>query len=331
LAKAFFEAVEMGMVSTSVLDALSVMKPKGLVSDSDEHRLLTDVLLGNASSSTAIDGMRRSTLLLLLELARARQKVPRAEDVKWHFYESSTQDIDAALNSDRTNVQQLWVLYQACDLIRVAYEGILSAALKLLASAPFHRMTLGGLVDELVGFIDFPADQSWNEYKQMVLPTDGQEAAKRHSDALLDAIAEGALAEQVRASVSLIVALSDKASKLTSLMDASLGGAEFFQSLKTEVRYLDSVASRNAKSVISSLILDRVLKRHLWVASRKFRNQKAYTFLMEPEEGVVRYRDHFRVAPSSPRLDQALRFLTDVMLVDDEGITALGRMQMAQS
>src|SRR3546814_10297468 len=62
------------------------------------------------------------------------------------------------------------------------------------------------------------------------------------------------------------------------------------------------------------------LFRSLWVASRKFRNQKAYTFHMEPEEGVLRYRAPIRVSPSSPRLDQALRFLRDISLIDNGGV-----------
>ena len=64
------------------------------------------------------------------------------------------------------------------------------------------------------------------------------------------------------------------------------------------------------------------------MASRKFRNQKAYTFLIEPEEGMLRYRDRFRVSPSSPRLDQAMRFLRDVKLIDDAGLTDFGRAEL---
>lgn len=64
------------------------------------------------------------------------------------------------------------------------------------------------------------------------------------------------------------------------------------------------------------------------MASRKFRNQKAYTFLIEPEERLLRYRDRFRVSPSSPRLDQAIRFLRDVKLIDNAGLTDFGRAEL---
>jgi len=72
------------------------------------------------------------------------------------------------------------------------------------------------------------------------------------------------------------------------------------------------------------MISSRVIKRHLWVASRKFRNQKAYTFLMEPDDGQLRFRSRFSVSPSSPRIDQAVQFLHDAKLLDDKGPTSLG-------
>lgn len=49
---------------------------------------------------------------------------------------------------------------------------------------------------------------------------------------------------------------------------------------------------------------------------------------MEPEDGVLRYRDDFSVSPSSPRLDQALRFLRDIKFLDSEGLTDLGRNEL---
>ncbi len=112
-------------------------------------------------------------------------------------------------------------------------------------------------------------------------------------------------------------------------MDEELGGAEYFQSIRTELKFLDQIRSAPVDSVVEKMIRERILKRHLWVASRKFRNQKAYTFLMELEESQLRYRDQFSVAPSSPRIKQALDFLRDIGLIDAGGITQLGRAELA--
>src|SRR3546814_7931802 len=91
---------------------------------------------------------------------------------------------------------------------------------------------------------------------------------------------------------------SDVCSSDLALVEEALSGADYFQSLRTEAQFLGRNRAGDARRVISDLIHERVLKRHLWVASRKFRNQKAYTFHMEPEEGVLRYRAPIRVSPS---------------------------------
>jgi hypothetical protein len=189
---------------------------------------------------------------------------------------------------------------------------------------------LEDLVDRLVGFIAPPEDQSWLNFKQTFVSADGPAVtAKGHAAAMTDAVASGSTEDQVRSSLALIAALVDKASELTAFLDQALNAGEHFQSLRTEVRFLQGRATDSAKAVVDLMIRDRILKRHLWVASRKFRNQKAYTFLMEPEDSVLRYRDHFRVSPSSPRLDQALRFLSDIKLIDDGALTDLGRAELA--
>jgi hypothetical protein len=128
--------------------------------------------------------------------------------------------------------------------------------------------------------------------------------------------------------VELVSALVERAAAFGELLDSALNAPDHFQSLRTEVKYLQAREQENARTVLDALVRERVLKRHLWVASRKFRNQKAYTFLIEPEEGLLRYRDRFRVSPSSPRLDQAMRFLRDVKLIDNAGLTDFGRAEL---
>ena len=175
-------------------------------------------------------------------------------------------------------------------------------------------------------YIDAPSNLSWQVYAGSLVADDGAAAsARRAATAMSDALEQE---DRVKASVALIAALLAKASRMGDLMDASLNAAEHFQSLRTEVRFLNLRSADSARSVVEGMIRDRILKRHLWVASRKFRNQKAYTFLMEPEDGVLRYRDDFSVSPSSPRLDQALRFLRDIKFLDSEGLTELGRNEL---
>lgn len=324
LADVFLGAVKTGQVSISDLDRLARIKPSAIMPGGEEHLLLANILLGKANAPTPADVTRRRTMLMLLRLTEVRRGIPRSEDAKWEWFGADRAVIPDEAGTE--GVQVLWSLYQACDLMRLAYENILSVALSLLAASPSRRLTLDAVMEQLMGFIDPPSDQTWQAFAASLVAEDGAAAsAKRAATAMTDAME---WANKVNSSIALIAALVAKASEMADLMDQSLNAAEHFQSLRTEVRFLQQRSDDSARSVIGLMIRDRVLKRHLWVASRKFRNQKAYTFLMEPEDGVLRYRDDFSVSPSSPRLDQALRFLRDIKLLDKDGLTDLGRMEL---
>lgn len=323
-ADGFFEVVAAGKIALSSLQSFEAMKPNRLRLGGDEHILLTDILFGKSDTRSETDLMRRRTLQMLLDVTATSRSIPRAEQVKWHWFEN----VPELQGGNAHEVPHLWFLYQACDLMRLAYEVILSAALTLLETAPRRRMSLADLTDELIGFVEVAEDQTWEDVSLGL--ADGSTATVReHALAMLDAMHEGETAEQVRLAVSLIATLYVRASDANILIEEALSGADYFQSLRTEVQFLDRARSVPARRVIADMARERVVKRHLWVASRKFRNQKAYTFHMEPEEGQLRYRNHFRVSPSSPRIDQALRFLRDIGLIDEGGITQLGRAEMA--
>lgn len=319
----FFEVVAAGKIALSSLQLFEAMKPSRLRLGGDEHILLTDILLGKSDTHSESDLMRRRTLQMLLDVTATSHAIPRAEQVKWHWFEN----VPNLQGGNAREVPHLWFLYQACDLMRLAYEVILSAALTLLETAPRRRMTLSDLTEELTGFAKIANDEAWEDFSFGL--ADGATAVREHAQAMLSMMEEGETAEQVRLAVSLIAALYDRSSAATNLIEEALSGADYFQSLRTEVQFLDRARAVSASRVIADLIRERILKRHMWVASRKFRNQKAYTFHLEPEEGQLRYRSHFRVSPSSPRLDQALRFLRDISLIDDNGITERGRAEMA--
>ena len=66
------------------------------------------------------------------------------------------------------------------------------------------------------------------------------------------------------------------------------------------------------------------MRRHLWVALRKFQRQGDYTFLIETDDGLVRLRDKDGPVFTNPRLGPAVRFLRDIHLMDDGGLTPRG-------
>jgi len=328
LGTAFLRCVKAGTVTLADLDRMAPMQPSDIVVGSAEHRLLVQVLLGQLSPAIAPDKLRRSTAIMLLQLIGATKEVPRAEAVKWEWFSSGHPAPEPAPAIE--NVRVMWALYQACDLMRLAYENILDLALDILQEAELGRMPLGEVVTELAGLVDVPGGMTWRDYSASLLKgLDPAKAARLADVRIVEARASGDRATRMQSVVALVAAIVERAVAFGELLDSALNAPDHFQSLRTEVKYLQAREQENARTVLVALVRERVLKRHLWVASRKFRNQKAYTFLIEPEEGLLRYRDRFRVSPSSPRLDQAMRFLRDVKLIDDEGLTEIGRAELA--
>lgn len=327
LAAVFLRCVKAGKVSLADLDLMAPMKPSDIVPGRAEHTLLVQVLLGRVAPLSAADRLRRSTSLMLLQLIGASNEVPRAEEVKWEWFGAGPQKLERA--SATEDVRVMWALYQACDLMRLAYENILDLALDILQGAEMRRMPLNEVVAELLDLIDVPNGVTWSEFSRSLLEDpDPAIAARLADESMLQARASGDRSARMRSVMALVAGLAGRAADFGELLDKALNAPDHFHSLKTEVRFLQAKAQDDARSVLDAVIRDRVLKRHLWVASRKFRNQKAYTFLIEPEEGLLRFRDRFRVSPSSPRLDQAMRFLRDVKLIDDAGLTDLGRAEL---
>lgn len=333
LSSIFLNAVRAGHVSLADLDRMSEIKPSEIEPGSTEHGLLVDVLLGKGAAPSASDKLRRSTTIMLLQLTETLQDVPRAEAVKWEWFGAGK--VTESIEATSDEVRMLWALYQACDLMRLAYENVLDLALDMLMQSPGRRMTLDALVGELLDHADAPDDLTWRELSIRLAADSTPADAARNADlAMNEARAAGDRPGQMRSVVALVAALSAKAVEFGDLLDQALNAPDHFHSLRTETRFLQIRNEESARSVVGTIIRERVLKRHLWVASRKFRNQKAYTFLMEPEEGVLRYRDHFRVSPSSPRLEQAMGFLRDVKLLHDarlsesKGLTEFGRAEL---
>ncbi|MCX7298887.1 MAG: hypothetical protein NTX73_00605 [Rhodobacterales bacterium] len=327
LGAVFMRCVSAGTVSLADLERMVPMRPSGIVTDSAEHRLLVLVLLGRLPQATASDKLRRATALMLLEFIGKTKEIPRAETVKWEWFGAG--DRAVALAPATEDVRVMWALYQACDLMRLAYESILDLALDTLQEAELRRMPLGQVVADLVDPVNVPDAMTWQGFSTGLL--EGLEpalAARLADERMVKARVSGDRSTRMQSVVALVAALTERAADFGELLDSALNAPDHFQSLRTEVRFLQVRGQENARTVLEALVRERVLKRHLWVASRKFRNQKAYTFLIEPEEGLLRYRDRFRVSPSSPRLDQAMRFLRDVKLIDDAGLTEFGRAEL---
>src|SRR3546814_17857811 len=68
-------------------------------------------------------------------------------------------------------------------------------------------------------------------------------------------------------------------------------------------------------------MIERVVRRHSWVAMQKLRRQRDYTFLFEARDGRLIYLKGYQPVATTPRLMPAIRFLEDIHLLDEDGPT----------
>lgn len=318
----FLEVLDRGEVSLTQLDELASFLPSRIEASSAEQSSLADALLGRIGDPSDGNTARRETIKLLLAQADELGQRPKTDELKWAFFDLADRP-GGELSSE---VCEAWSLYQACDLCRLAYEALLTAALVAVRSGPGSRLSIDRAVEDLILRADVSDKLTFGEF----LNNAGADRTTReNTEAMLAAHKSGDITSMVRAAVVLIAQLFRRSREFSPEVLAWLNVDAYFQSLVSEVQFFNSLMEKPASIAIAKIISERVIKRHLWVASRKLKN-KAYTFLIEPDDGVLRYREDFRVSPSSPRLDQAIQFLDDCKLLNGEGITPLGREELAK-
>lgn len=321
LAETFLQAVVSGEVSLATLDTLRRIKPSKVDTSTAEYLQLVEVLLGKAQNATPADLRRRETMAMLLVLTGEKGQKPHMDDAKWQW-------LNAALDENSiSEAQGLWAIYQLSDLLRQAYEYILDAGLWLIEQEATHHLSLSSVVARLVDMAELPTDQTWGDFSFSSFDPD--ERIRVLLDATATARAEGEHLKMVSGAFRLVMAILVRTSLLQAYLEFAPKVASHFQSLSSEGAFFTANRTCLAGEVAQLFVRERVIKRHLWVASRKFRNQRAYTYLMEPADGALRYRKRFEPVASSPRLEQALNFLEDVKLIDRSGLTALGVKALA--
>ncbi len=326
LTEVFLDAVDAGEVSVETLDQLALLKPSKIEPTSQEQQALSTILMGRHANARPSDRTRSETLRMLLRVAHNFGRAPRSDETKWTWFSSRNDNDDQVYKSELLPV---WVLYQTSDLLRLAYETFLTSGLNFLRQAPRQTASLSEVVEALVELANPAQDLSLQDWlSQLADGATVESRARNSAAAMLDGLAEGDDQNAVQFAWRLIAALLLKAESFDESILMWLSSAGHFRSLITEKRFIEARRELPAVTAIAQVIGDRILRRHLWVASRKFRNQKAYTYLFEPDDGVVRYRGHFRVAPSSPRLDQAVQFLRDVRFLNGEGLTEIGSLEL---
>jgi len=340
LANRFHDAIERGSVSLSELDDFAELAPSEIDAAGAERARYQGILLNESLSKEAATLSRRLSILLILKIAGLLGREPKPEDVRWILYagqdrEGRTLDLaTSALEAQRRR----WRVYHANDLCHIAMETLLKFALDQLGRFPtgtsFQRL-IPLCVGEIRDAADFWPEDWHSLLQQLTLATNAYAKDNPGAEwALSDDVVRGAGRNDERfcspdlawKAVKLLAIIHKRSQAFRRDIVAELDhlNPDAFRSLLSETSYLDQNLKKPFGDILEGIIEERVIRRHLWVALRKFRHQKDYTFLIEIDEGRARLREKDGPVFTNPRLGPAITFLKDIHLVGGQGLTDLG-------
>ena len=273
-----------------------------------------------------------------MALCGQTDRAPKIHDIRWMLYTNNDEDGNSlAFATDELNDhRRKWWIYQANDLIHIAYETILKYTLDLLE--PYvGGVTLSQLIGEVVSNLRSAAETWPDTWEKVVSSTPTSDvnaeqplAQEVMQDARWDSVCSPA---GVWKALRLLALVHSRSRQRSDHIESELKALNpaVSHSLRSEYRYLESQADVDFETFLIKLVEQRVIRRHLWVALRKLRYQGDYTFLVESDDGKVRLRSKDGPAYTNPRLGPAMTFLKDMHLIDDEGLTEQGRKVLARA
>ena len=335
----FLNASQLGAVTKTELKLFDCMLPSKISERSVERKLYEDLLFGKSQTHRMGATMRTRTLRLILYAARSEAKSLAANDVRWALYASRNR-AGALLPPVPQTDEELrfaWSVYQANDLLHASYEGLMKFSLDILGTKP-SGTPMQALVSEVVARVlralDGIGASTWEQLLSKTSLVENARAPEENGSELrlLNGLLKNAQPpaisddESACSAVILLAVLHKRFSHLIRGISQAypvLTVHSYTRSIVTEIKFLESHAQEPLASMLTQLIGQRIIERHIWVAIQKFR-QGDYTFLFESDEGKVRVRQKDGPILTNPRLSSAITFLTDIHLLGKQGPTDAG-------
>lgn len=318
-AEDFLRHAEDGHITREELAPMERMAPSALDQESEEAAILRSLLMGEDGTKTAVN--RRATLLAILELARRKESERAGAEVaenidedmlRWWWMENAPEGPNAGIH-------RAWQHYQVGDMVRLAYECLLNHAILALEEAN-DGLPAPALVDEVLAPVPDATLEEW-----FATLSGGKESLKTLQ---ARGLAQGASVGEILAPLARLQ--GDWRDRFDGLAE-SFKDAPGQQTCLTELRWIENHRGQPARTALGELLFERILRRHLEVAARKFRMQSSYTYLFEVEDALLRARRMANVNESGPRLATAIRFLEDVDLLSNGRITSRGHAYLERA
>jgi hypothetical protein len=335
--KEFFRVVQHDEIDSETLRSLDSFCPCNLRKNSPERDALVDLIFrlgkGNLKQERGLE--RRNTLLLLLDYVR-RFNFGSLPDVQGFLASAYSNflptgalwDIPDILKDTTTK----WSIYQRHELLGIAVQGLFWGGLRaldeeggFLPGAYSYGKWFGRRFELVTAHLgDQTSVASLIQARRAAQPPHSSWQSEDHeltvANALIEAQTAGKTDLVVELAVQLIVALLARA----DLEEAYSGfdiTPQFLDTYEINLVSLQRYASgawsqMNALEWLEWLASIWALKVHFRVAFRKLRYQTQDSFRIVPLEEGLRVREAPVARWSSPRLDQALRFLYDLGMLD---------------
>lgn len=314
----FLEIAERPFVSRAELVDLAGFCLSALPKGGGEQRLLRRLLLGEEQIELGAEermrpertrslsddllhrsAMRGRTLRAIGKVADTTKESLSETLLRWHW-------LDRSQEADADETVTAWGHFQVGDTVRVVYEALLRRVVDTLEKEPSGVRLTGvgdmvcrdlpdGTLGEMLDGIE-SRNARWS-------PAELQARALSEPDDLEDILAP--LARLARGWSGRILQL-----------EQSYPPGEARQSASSELAWLEERRSESGREVLTELIRERVVRRHLRVASHKLGRQGNNTFLFDIDSGLLRARLKRPVSPSGPRLTTAVRFMRDAGLIE---------------
>jgi hypothetical protein len=341
-ADTFREAIVNRYVTSAALESMMPLAPSRIDAESEERQCYEEIILNLSGAERHV--ARRDTLRLILELAAQSEELPDVLAFRWSMYTGRLPNGEQLCLSTEELLRRReeWWLYHANDLMHVCLEALLGYMLELLEKQFAGGVSMDALVQHATNAVleSLPhSNTTWREFMQQTgLMESGASDTSDRDRVLVETLLRGrhgakgeALADYAVDALRLLAILHQGTGNHQEVVKHRFGkrNPNVSRTLLSEITFLERNAEAPLRDTLSRLLSERILRRHLWIAVQKLRFQNAYTFLVDIDNGRLVLRRKDGPVFTNPRISPAIRFLRDIHLLSDDGITSLGREALA--
>lgn len=336
----FWAVVTEGVVTADDLDRLSAFCPCGLRPGSEEHALLTSLLMAADEEEGVSGEQRRNSIALILDLAE-HAKGPDGQHPSFHTGVFRAAVYSGELHKGRPwcvperlrETRRAWEVYQANELVSIACLSLFSSAVEEIASATPPYSTIEELAASMAEYVnarrapDLGEQLSFHRYFHLLQARSPRQSEWQHADHELSLAA--VLLDYMPTDLDTrgwLVPAPTAFDLLLLVAHRMEGWGRPYEGLSVSTEDLDrspinlgtvrerveAWEHRSLHEAVSDLII-WCLNTHLSVSLRKLRHTSQLAFRFRPgERGLERTSSTPAPSQTTPRFSTTTQMLLDM-------------------